>query len=258
MENLAFISRNPRRILEKIRYRSLKVFGHTDFIRFIILSRSRTGSNLLVSYLNSHPNIYCQGEIFSKLSGKNYIKLLTNAFSRQPYYIKATGFKIFYYHPTDSEHCSLWEKLENMPDLKVIHLKRRNILRTLISRKIAGVKDIWINNDGNQYIPEETKTIDFTYQELFNGFQETRQWETEGDQRFSGHHLLTLYYEDLARNKNLEIKKVTDFLELPFYPPMTSMVKQNPEKISELLIRYTELKEAFRETEWSSFFEEEL
>src|SRR5690606_16569148 len=40
------------------------VDGHTDYTRFIILARSRTGSNFLRGMLNSHPQVLTYGEIF--------------------------------------------------------------------------------------------------------------------------------------------------------------------------------------------------
>mgnify|MGYP006437466411 CR=1 FL=1 len=48
--------------------RVLSIFDHENFTKFIVLSRSRTGSNLLISMLNSHPNISAEGEKFSRLN----------------------------------------------------------------------------------------------------------------------------------------------------------------------------------------------
>ncbi len=72
---------------------------HSDFQRFIVLSRSRTGSNMLLSFLNSHPNIHAEGEVFNRLNGQNYQEILSRVFADQPPRILAKGFKIFYYHP---------------------------------------------------------------------------------------------------------------------------------------------------------------
>ncbi|WP_280564143.1 hypothetical protein [Chromohalobacter sp. 48-RD10] len=97
--------RNPKKAIRVVRYKGASVIGDNRYRKFIVLTRSRTGSNLLVSLLNSHPNISADGEIFSKLNGRDYKRIISNAFSRQPRYIKAKGFKIFYYHPQDDPLC---------------------------------------------------------------------------------------------------------------------------------------------------------
>lgn len=138
--------RHPNKALRALTYRVLCNFGSYDYKRFIVVTRSRTGSNLLISFLSSHPNVRAQWEIFNKLNGRSYKDILTSAFDKQPYYIRASGFKIFYYHPEDAqdrEYPDIWQSLRNMKDLKIIHLKRRNILRTLISRKIAEYDNIY-------------------------------------------------------------------------------------------------------------------
>ena len=52
-------------------YGLLAPFGHEDYVPFIVLTRSRTGSNLLVSFLNGHPDIFCEGEIFARMAGRD-------------------------------------------------------------------------------------------------------------------------------------------------------------------------------------------
>src|SRR5690606_26460474 len=129
--------------------------------KFIVLSRSRTGSNLLISFLNSHPNIRARGEMFARLNGKNCKDVLARGFARQPFYVKATGFKIFYYHPMDDDSGHVWDVLAELDDLRIIHLKRRNILRTLISRKIADTQGVWkASSPGMCGI--ESKAVSFT------------------------------------------------------------------------------------------------
>ena len=44
----------------------LGLYGHTDYARFIVLGRSRVGSNLLRGLLNAHPAIEAYGEIERK------------------------------------------------------------------------------------------------------------------------------------------------------------------------------------------------
>ena len=209
---------------------------------------------MLISFLNSHPHIYARGEIFKRLNGKNYKTILTGMFSKHPRNVKAAGFKIFYYHPQDVDSCTLWEELINMQKLYVIHLKRRNILRTLISRKIAGLQDFWSIEDGRSSQSSGEKAVEFTVEELKKGFEQTRQWEKEYKNMFNAHPMLDLYYEDLVSSPEREFEKTMNFLDIQYIEPQTKLRKQNPEKSSHLISNFKELKQAFSDTEWALFF----
>lgn len=240
----------------KRKFKSIGIRKHSEYQKFIILARSRTGSNLLISYLNNHPSIIAETEIFRDLQGEKPEQMLSNLFRPYPSRIKAVGFKIFYYHPLHTDGTALWNELISMKNLHVIHLKRKNILRTLISRKIADQKDKWASFDAEDSAQESIKSVRFEVSELKEGFEQTRQWEEEGDRRFQNHPLLTLYYEDLADVPEDTFKKITAFLGLTYQAPKTYFQKQNPEKTSDLLANYAELKQSFMGTPWSGFFEE--
>jgi LPS sulfotransferase NodH len=250
--------RNPKEVITAIGHRLLTTVGHNKFRRFIVLSRSRTGSNMLISFLNSHPNIHAEGEIFSKLSGRNYKDILAKAFAKQPFYVKAKGFKIFYYHPQDEKSSGLWETLISLDDLCVIHLKRRNILRTLISRKIAGIQDIWAVKSTDQYSVAGSKeiTITFTVDELSEDFKQTRGWEQAGEDTFRNHPLISIDYEDLVDHREIAFRKVTEFLGVRYVRPKTMLQKQSTRSMREMVTNYEELKSGFSETEWEPFFDE--
>lgn len=248
--------RNPKKAFDYLICWVSNIFRHRNYKCFIVLTRSRTGSSMLISFLENHSNIKAQSEIFSKLNKINYKEILSEAFSKPPYYIKATGFKIFYYHPLDDNTCDLWNELVSMQHLYVIHMKRRNILSTLVSRKIAGMQDVWSIGGINTSTKASGKAVEFTFDELQKGFEQTRHWEDDGDRMFSEHPVLNIYYEDLVRSSESEFEKITDFLGLPKRSPTTHLRKQNPERLSELITNYDDLKVAFKGSEWESFFKD--
>ena len=233
-------------------YQLFSFIGNTSFEKFIILTRSRTGSNLLVSLLNSHPSVYSEREIFARLNGRSYKNILSKVFSKQPFYIKAKGFKIFYYHPIDGRSDKVFNALKSIEGLKVIHLKRRNIFRTLISRKIAGNQNVWWTTKTSK---ENSKKVTFTVKEADEGFNQTRCWEKEGDKIFKNHDLITIYYEDLASNREATFRKITEFLGIKYSKPKTSLKRQNYQEIKDLVTNYDEIRMAFQGTKWQSFFE---
>lgn len=250
------VIRHPDKAFRELGYRLLSIFGHSDFKHFVLLSRSRTGSNMLVSYLNSHPNIRMKGEIFGWLKGKNYKDILAKLFDKQPYYIKAIGCKIFYYHPHHYESNDIWDELISMSNLSVIHLKRRNILRTLVSRKIAGIQNVWVAGSSNGGEPDSSKAVSFTMEELEKDFKQTRDWEKSGDEMFCKHPLLSVYYEDLVIDPQGVLGNIMDFLDVKDMQLTTKQRRQNPERLRDLVINYDELKSAFSGSKWELFFDE--
>ncbi len=235
----------------------LATIGNNHYRRFIVLSRSRTGSNLLISLLNSHPHIHAKGEVFSRLNGGDYRQVLAKAFSKQPYYVKAHGFKFFYYHPLDDPSCGIWEHLQSLDDLYIIHLKRKNTLRTLLSRKIAGTQDIWLVRS-NQCSSSCSKklSVRLTVNELNEGFKQTKEWEEVGNSTFRNHPLLSIDYEDMVSDRAATFRKVTDFLGVQYKQPKSELKKQNNRSMRETIINYDELKSSSVGTEWEPFLED--
>ncbi|GIK37669.1 MAG: hypothetical protein BroJett011_15020 [Chloroflexota bacterium] len=249
--------KHPDEAVAFLWYQAFRVFGHANYKQFIVLGRPRTGSNLLISFLNSHPNINAKNEIFFRLNGRDYREILNKTFSKQPPYIKAAGFKIFYNQPYDDKNSGLWQELIEMQQLHVIHLRRRNILRTLLSRKISRKTEKWEATNAGQLLDLQSRKVEFTRDELVDGFEKIRGLEEEFDDKFRLHPGLTVYYEELVRQPDAEFEKITDFLGLPFYKPTTRYLKMNPEKLSTLIANYDDLKREFLGTEWASFFEED-
>jgi LPS sulfotransferase NodH len=248
--------RNPRKALAYGRDRLLSIVGHRDYVPFILLARSRTGSNLLRSYLDSHPNVRIEWRLLARLDGRNLRDVLRAAYPREPRYVAAKGFKMFYNHPQDDESGEVWDALARIDDLHVIHLKRKNILRTLLSRKIAGIQGVWMVESRGRAGVRPRKAVSFTVEELSDGFTQTRNWENTADDRFHHHPMLTLYYEDLVDDPEATIRAATRFLGVGDAEPRTTLIRQNPEALSELITNYRELKEAFEGTEWQEFFDE--
>ena len=223
------IIRNPHKAYRVLSDRLLFYgVGHTNFKRYIMLSRSRTGSSMLKTFLDSHPNIHAEWEILNNLKGRNYKDVLGKAFCKEPYYIKAKGFKIFYYHPFDDESNDIWVDLVTMENLWVIHLKRRNIFHTLISYKIASNQDVWVDTSSNRK-NSKNKAVTFTAKELEEGFKQTRKWEKCGDEMFKDHPLVSVYYEDLINDPEGTFSKITDLFDVQYVQPKTYLRKQNPE-----------------------------
>jgi hypothetical protein len=134
-----------------------------NFTRFMILSGARTGSTMLAQALNSSPDIVCFRELFNlktneidysvdgyddrnaedlALRKRDPVRFLRERiFCEHSDEVRAVGFKFHYVHFWAFP--GLWEALTEDTDLRVLHLKRRNLLRMLLSRKIADITGVW-------------------------------------------------------------------------------------------------------------------
>ena len=131
------------------------------------------------------------------------------------------------------------------------------MLRTLVSRKIAGEREVWssLEEKGDKAIRD--KQIEFSPAELVQGFAQTRKWESEFDDMFRGHPVLDVIYEDLAISLDDQFQRITQFLHLPFHCPHSEFEKQNPEPLRELIRNYDELTREFENSEWAAYFHEQ-
>ena len=121
--------------------------GQREYAPFVIVGRSRVGSNLLRGLLNGHPAVVAYGEIFRDVRNMDWdhtgyfqspaaanglqqdpVRFIdAQVFGRYPRNTGAVGFKLFYYHARDGRAQGVWDYLVQRRDLRVLHLKRRNI-----------------------------------------------------------------------------------------------------------------------------------
>jgi LPS sulfotransferase NodH len=247
--------------------------GHKDYNRFIILGRSRSGSNFLRGLLNSHSQIVALGELFQNPAAigwaypgylntrRLYSQFLndpvrfieTKVFKIFPRQIKAVGFKIFYYHAQNENWRAIWDYLRDESSIKVIHIKRQNILRTHLSRKMAAMTDTWVDTGGEQ---PDHRSVQLDYEECLKDFRQTREWERMHDDLFGNHPILEIFYEDLALDYAGVMQRVQSFLGVAPEPVKPQTFKQSNQPLSQSISNYGDLKLLFSGTEWAPYFEE--
>lgn len=244
-----------------------------NYTKFIILGRSRTGSNFLRSLLNSHPAALVLGEIFRnqdtidfdhpefptteriiKIYQSDPEKFLKSVvFRKIPAKFQALGFKLFYYHAREKPFSRIWQSIKDQKDIRIIHIKRRNILRTHLSRENAVKTGQWVNTNGKE---THLQSYQLDYDALLNDFVQTRQWELQADSFFSAHPMIEVIYEELSENTDEQIRRIQLFLGLPEFPVQAQTYKQIQKTLSEIIENYEDLKFKFRNTEWSPFFDD--
>jgi LPS sulfotransferase NodH len=247
--------------------------GRREYTRFILLGRSRTGSNFLRGLLTANPSVTLYGEVFKNPdsiewgtpgqpdSGKALARyrsaparfLEEYVYRPMPRDTRAVGFKLFYYHARSGSLTAIWEHLREAQEVRVIHIKRANILSTHLSRARAERSRRWVNLDGHR---EDEAPIRIDPEACREDFERTRGWEEECGAFFAGHPLIDVLYERLAEEPSEEARRVQQFLGLPVEAVAPQTHKQTRVPMAAAIENYGELKAFFRGTEWESFFEE--
>ena len=249
-----------------------------DYTRFILLGRPRSGSNLLLLALRQQPSVQTFGELLLEprvrwdrkmgFERRHWIEhaydepqeyLSDVVFRDNPTKIKAVGFKLFYHHVRKDPQKKVWQFLNEDRDLHVIHLRRRNLLKIVLSRKLADRSGEW-RLLGSQAgaptgISNQPHPVHLDYDELQHKFAKMKAVEERRGAYYSKHPVLNLWYEDLADDFAAHSRMIQEFLELDPLPlkPMTRRQTKRP--LDEQIENYAELKKSFAGSQWAGFFE---
>jgi Uncharacterized protein conserved in bacteria len=250
--------------------------GHFTYNKFIILGEARSGSNFLRGLLNCHSQIVVFGELFRSqdsigwelpeydqyLQSRSLISLIqtdpvrfleTKVFRKFPRQISAVGFKIFYYHAQDDSRKTVWTFLRNQKDLKIIHLKRNNSLRVLLSLKKAFMTNRWTDTFG---VKEDDRVISLDCEECLRHFTWAYEVKKQYDIAFKDHQKIDIFYEKLSNHYESKIKYIQEFLGVKYEILKPSTFRQANQPLSKSIRNYFELKEKFKGTPWEEFFED--
>lgn len=257
------------------------VSGSQAYQKFIVLTRARSGSNLLGDLLGSSSQILLFGEIFQNkqrriiwnhwqpddyksqavrsLRNEKPIQFLEEVvFRPYPRRIKAVGFKLFYSHGADPVWQPIWDYLKQDRSIKIIHLQRQNILKSHLSKAIATQRKCHIERRGlfQPAAPpvEDIDPVELSYEACLQDFEQTVHWRKEAVEFFQDHAVKEVVYEDFIRNWDATLQSLQEFLGTQPQPLRTSIVKQSKRAMSESISNYWELKQRFENTPWAAFF----
>lgn len=193
---------------------------------FIILAQGRTGSTLLQSLLDSHPRIRCDREVLGNRK-REPLQYVTGMALRERALGRFWGFKAKYYQIsksiTDLSGNEFMLELQQR-DWKVLHLYRRNILKTAISTIIGRQRETW------KYGQRDKKTSDPCYidPKMLCDFINYRRDQNNADREFlAGVEHFPIAYEDRLENGTDSLEDLLHFLGLEAHPLKTSLRKTN-------------------------------
>lgn len=249
--------------------------GTSRYTRFVIVGIARTGSTLLLDLLNGHSRIQAFGELFRRpdaigwdvhpyqdLQGGRVLGLYqsdpcrfleTRVWGRWPRGQGAVGFKIFYYHAREAPFAAVWDHLARQKDLRVIHIKRRNILAQYLSLQVAHRTNVWSTTQRSAQAPEP---IRLDPEECRKHFAWVRKLEDEADAHFANHPVLQVSYEALLADRQGEMGRVQRFLGVPEEEVRSRTVRQRTVPLRAAIANHDELAAAFAGTGWADFLAE--
>lgn len=237
--------------------------------KVVIITNGRTGSNLLVSYLNSSPEVRAYGEIFGTyyLSSEflmeklrkpggavRHLKEMLHRLTTE----KFSSVKILYQHFDERfrdkrELPSLAEvlpELQNDPTIKIIHLRRENLLDVVVSNMLAKKSGKYV---GQTY---DVAQITLPPRVCRRHFMAIEKLEQQFRDAFPPERYLELTYEDLTAKPEETLAKVQDFLGVESLKAQSHIEKQNKSAKTDVIENYDELKWFFRRSDYRRFFDE--
>jgi LPS sulfotransferase NodH len=265
----------------------------SDYVLFIILSTARTGSTMLVQALNSHPRVRCFREVFNarmdyvdfSMEGYDNFNqsdialrqedpsrfLRERVFREWPPGIRAVGFKLLYENHADVP--TLVHDLTSDSRLRVIHLRRRNELRTLVSEKKARMSGVWVQDPAKinrarllmavrhplraasrmrrVVAPAKAASgpagaVTVSHKECAEFIVQTRLRAENYDKLFAEQAVLPVSYEDMIADHEAIFAEVQAFLGLEPATLKFTVRQQNPEPLRDLIANYDELYDLFK------------
>ncbi len=219
--------------------------------RFVILAAPRSGSNLLCTMLQSHPNVLCHHEVFNPEGIYVALPLRNSDFSlgtltqrdANPMQFLASlwshnlgcthvGFKM-----THKQHLPVFKSVCADPTIHKIVLTRRNQIAVYVSRLIAEKTGIWedySNDKASQVTPVNVNQCSLLEAIRFNeSYYADLKKTLVGDVTYA-------VYEDLFNTD--EQARVQAALGLPISPLTARSRKQNPFPLSQLIENFDVLK----------------
>ncbi len=232
--------------------------GDGPSVRFIIYGQGRSGSSVLLDLIGSHPDVYCESEIFNRKVAARLIWPMRYlqaraALSPQPVY----GCKMKIYQMTDDQ--GIEDPHRFMQDLhsegwKVIHLVREDLFRKALSLVVAETRGQFL--DRRQDSGGGVSSIRIDPARLVAAMRERRSADEAEQAALEGiPHIRVTYESDLldAANHQAVSDRVLAYLGLESAPVETRYVKTSRSRVSDYVSNYAEVREILTQTEFASY-----
>lgn len=226
-------------------------------MKFVILAAPRTGSNMLCTLLQSHPDVLCHHEIFNPEGIFTALPLRNSSFSigsmedrehaplefLKRMWENSLGYNNVGFKMTHRQQPRILEAVCSDTSIHKIILKRKAKLKTYISKLIAERSGVWedyqeedaVNRMENKCLP-----VNVSYKNLKSSIDFNEKFYTELNNRICGPKT-ELYYEDICKTNQHAQQRLLGALNLSIHPLNVRSREQNPQQINELINNYDSL-----------------
>lgn len=260
--------------------------------KFVVAATQRSGTAFFGSVLNKHPEIYLFSELFLDYAYKDdpnnfynfWLKKIMEDNINITYRYRINNIRNFLLHEYNSvENMTAigidikYTELQRIPEIiflmeelniKVIHIVRKNILKTYISNYLNNMKQqLKRSAHGKKKVPA-VKVYIKPDNALIHELERRRNEINYFSNVFSKNLLcLEINYEDLFENSQSQsetivsqvLDQIYDFLcvQERRHDLITNLKKTNPNKLTELIENYDEVADFLSGTEWAYLLEED-
>ncbi len=244
-------------IYSRMAGRQLLGSGGGPQIKFVIYGQGRSGSSVLLDLIGSHPDVYCESEIFNEKVAARLLKPWDYLHARADLSPKpAYGCKMKIYQMTDDQ--GIEDPHRFMLDLhsggwKVIYLVREDLFRKALSLVVAETRGQFLDRKsggtGVDSIAIDPTRLEAAMRERRNA-DEAELAALEGIP-----HVRVTYEEDLLNSANHQAvsDRVLEYLGLETAPVETRYVRTSRAQVSDYLSNYGEVHEYLSGTEFASY-----
>jgi hypothetical protein len=230
-----------------------------DLQRLLIMTSGRTGSELLVSLLASHPHISCDAEllgVYRRWPDRFLAGREVRAHQRGAL---AYGIKVQPHHlddVQDMEDSGAWLRGLHELGWAFICLRRRNTFHQAISVVRAHHEAQWHFKTGQA---DNARPLAIDPLVLMQVMYAIVQIEQRIDELLKDIDYVELFYEDHFETPERQastLELITSRLGLPSIPTSTDLVRTSPVDVRETVINYSELVAELRRNRFSEYAEE--
>jgi LPS sulfotransferase NodH len=211
-------------------------------IPFVVVATERSGSSLLMDLLSSRwAAIRSDGEISNPhvRRGRSFEEVLRATYFSDSGH-RCIGSKIIRRQVTDDE----LHNVVTIPGIRVVVLRRGNVVRQFVSLRIARKDHIWRQPVRYPRSDVADRAVAITADDLI-AFESRQRQAYESLRSFLADtpHMDTTY-EELMENRDLEIGRIGEFLGVgkPDLSTSPRLRHQNPEPLSELITNFDQLR----------------
>lgn len=222
--------------------------------KFILFAYGRSGTELLRNLINSHPDIYCDIELFMRrkaLFPKRYVENRSKIFGKKIYGFKAKVFQLNAQYEDEKR-----VKAEFFSDdFQIVYLRRENFFKQALSELVGQQRQKWHDREASPLKKKFTIDCD----KLIQKMKLIEKYEKKEQEILEGVDYLKITYEDdllHQGNHQQTLDRIFEYLGVELVEVSAKLMKTTPKKISDFIENHEEVTDAVKRTKYVVFLDE--